>query len=293
MGRRREQRVPARLGVLIRGTDRDGNSFAQDAYTMDISRRGARLEEVRCLKGPGEVIEVEYGTRKARFEVAWTADDLGEVGLRCLEPVKWSWDVRLPAPAPDDYNLRAPAPVEDASMWAGPPEPPWGGDERRQVPRYTCRGTADVRPEGSEAWLSGTVADLSEGGCYVQTMSPLPVNLGVELQLNLGGFQLSALGEVKVSHPNAGMGIAFRELKEADVERLRELIQSLAAASELIPGEAEYETAAGLEPGPDSRATRSFLELDPKSGLVALLELLENKGVITREEFKEALKKRG
>ncbi len=40
-----------------------------------ISRSGARLASMGCLRGPGETIEVKRGWRKARFQVVWVAGD--------------------------------------------------------------------------------------------------------------------------------------------------------------------------------------------------------------------------
>ena len=40
-----------------------------------ISRSGARLASMGCLRGPGETIEVKRGWRKARFQVVWVGGD--------------------------------------------------------------------------------------------------------------------------------------------------------------------------------------------------------------------------
>ncbi len=67
MKQRREQRIAKALRVKARGVDRDGNSFVQKIHTIDISRSGARLASMGCLRSPGETIEVKRGWRKARF----------------------------------------------------------------------------------------------------------------------------------------------------------------------------------------------------------------------------------
>ncbi len=58
MKQRREQRIAKALQVKARGVDRDGNSFVQKIHTIDISRSGARLASMGCVRGPGETIEV-------------------------------------------------------------------------------------------------------------------------------------------------------------------------------------------------------------------------------------------
>jgi len=46
--------------------------------------------------------------------------------------------------------------------------------ERRSHVRYICDGGVEVRTEGSTTGFWGTLTDISLGGCYVQTFSPLP-----------------------------------------------------------------------------------------------------------------------
>ncbi len=58
MKQRREQRIATALLVKARGVVRDGISFVQKIHTIDISRSGARLASMGCVRGPGETIEV-------------------------------------------------------------------------------------------------------------------------------------------------------------------------------------------------------------------------------------------
>ena len=108
MKHRREQRIPKVLRVKVRGVDRNGNSFVQKIHTIDISRSGARLASMGCLKGPGETIEVERGWQKARFRVVWvgqvgTPQD-NQIGISSLEPGKYLWGVTLPPAKPKTYS---------------------------------------------------------------------------------------------------------------------------------------------------------------------------------------------
>ncbi|HVC89900.1 MAG TPA: hypothetical protein VND66_04670, partial [Acidobacteriaceae bacterium] len=67
-------------------------------------------------------------------------------------------------------------------------------------PRVPCRIEAKVCIAGSENWLRGTVSDISVDGCYVEMISPLPVDAPVD------GNHRSPLGKT---------GAHFRVFSEA------------------------------------------------------------------------------
>ena len=93
--RAKELRALEAHRVWVRGMDANGNHFAQTAYSMDVSRNGARLEGVGFLTAPGQTVEVKRGWTKAMFRVVWVGDfgtpRSGQVGIRCLEPEKNIW----------------------------------------------------------------------------------------------------------------------------------------------------------------------------------------------------------
>jgi hypothetical protein len=97
---RPQSRIAKALQVQIRGLDRNGNPFVQSAYTVDISRTGARLDGVGWLTAPGGTIEVKRHWHKARFRVVWIGQigtpQANQIGICCLEPNKYIWGVPLP-----------------------------------------------------------------------------------------------------------------------------------------------------------------------------------------------------
>ena len=78
---RPEPRYSTRLRVRVRGVDAFGHPFQQDAYTRDISRRGARLDGTPSIVDTAAVIEVQHRGRRARFRVVWIGD-MSELGLQ-------------------------------------------------------------------------------------------------------------------------------------------------------------------------------------------------------------------
>ena len=93
--RHSEFRIRRAVEVWVSGVDLKGDPFLQTAYSLDISRSGARLNGVGFLTVPGRLIEVRRGREKAQFRVAWVGqrgtDSADQVGLYCIEPEKNIW----------------------------------------------------------------------------------------------------------------------------------------------------------------------------------------------------------
>ena len=77
--RRREQRTPIDLNLLVWGIDTHGERFLQEVHARDISLSGALLSGLETDVRSGDVIGVLCGKRKARFRVVWVRyDDAGD-----------------------------------------------------------------------------------------------------------------------------------------------------------------------------------------------------------------------
>jgi hypothetical protein len=111
---RKKPRVAKTLRVIVKGTDSKGHPFAQSAYTVDLSKDGARLDGVGFLTSPGQTIEVRRLWRKARFRVVWIGhvgtSESNHVGVYRLESEKDIWRVELPetAAAPPPQSPKPP-----------------------------------------------------------------------------------------------------------------------------------------------------------------------------------------
>src|SRR5947209_17828574 len=101
---------------------------------------------------------------------------------------------------------------------------------RRKFPRVVCDTGVRVHPEIGNAGYWGTVGDISLGGCYVFTFSPLPAGQVVTLAIKANDKEITVAGKTVSSHPGVGMGIAFSGFTEEDAEeRLKGFVQQLAA----------------------------------------------------------------
>ena len=109
---RKEPRKPADVRVLVSGLDHHDNPFAQTAYTVDISKNGARLQGVSSLTRSGQVIEVKRRWHgKARYRVVWVGqiglEHASQIGICCLEPEKNIWGVLLPESEADEATEKS------------------------------------------------------------------------------------------------------------------------------------------------------------------------------------------
>ena len=70
------------------------------AYTVDITAAGARLGGLRAELQTGMIVELQRGSRKAKFEIKWiqqlNSQEI-QVGVASLEPLEKFWGVDLSA----------------------------------------------------------------------------------------------------------------------------------------------------------------------------------------------------
>jgi hypothetical protein len=169
----------------------------------------------------------------------------------------------------------------------GIPEPvapkaqsPRPGGERRRNPRYKCEGSAELRAAGSTVHTWATLTDLSRSGCYLEVQATFPVDASLDMVIEVRGIRFQVKGEVRVTYPFLGMGIAFVEISNADQNRLDELLQLLASG---LPARAEEPVHV------ESEATLPDLSKipDPVAALDALAGHFRSSRMLTREEFVE------
>jgi hypothetical protein len=216
---RKFKRVKGVLPVRVFAVNGASKALLQLAHTLDISLTGVRLGGMQSSVNIGDVIELEYKGKRARFRVIWLRkpEDAGgsSVGLECLEPTKRLWGLDLSEQEAD----------------AGPPPP--SAEPPVALPRghrrYTVlSGGAEVRNLNSETGQWAQVNDVSMGGCYCQTKFPLPQLTRVRLLLRIQDTEIDVYGVVKSHHPFQGMGIQFTEfVRPAESQRLKSLIEKL------------------------------------------------------------------
>ena len=157
------------------------------------------------------------------------------------------------------------------------------GTERRQSPRYKCAGRAQFRVEGSDVRTWGTLTDISQHGCYVELMATFPVGANVHVELELNGIRAQVKGEVRVSYPCLGIGIAFREISDDNRLRLLEMLRSLTPADHPAP------VSEASSPTTTTSVSLPIIVNAP-AALQAVAEFFETHAVLTKEEFVRVLR---
>ena len=92
--------------------------------------------------------------------------------------------------------------------------------ERREYTRLKVKVPIELYIEGNDSPVRGATSDLSLGGCYMETIFPLPIGTNLELKLQLEDTLL-VLGTVVTCDPQVGNGIRFSRMLPEDIEQLR------------------------------------------------------------------------
>ena len=107
-------------------------------------------------------------------------------------------------------------------------------DERRSKPRLSVH--LDAIWDGGEERHSARVTDLSEGGCYLDTVGVVMVGEIVAFRVLLPDDDWLYLeGEVRHHRHGVGFGVQFVELNEEQTENLRRLLEIARAAGPEAP----------------------------------------------------------
>ena len=97
-------------------------------------------------------------------------------------------------------------------------------DDRRAKPRLSVR--LDAVWHGAEERHSARVTDLSEGGCYLDTVGEVMTGEIVAFRVLLPDDDWLYLeGEVRHHHHGLGFGVRFVDLNEEQTDKLRLLLE--------------------------------------------------------------------
>lgn len=166
-------------------------------------------------------------------------------------------DVRTPlTPFEEPKKEEPPAPVAEA--------------ERRGSDRQPFIAPAEVFELETGQRFSTRTTDLGPGGCFVDTLAPLPVGARVKITIRKGRTPLDAVGTVMYSQGGLGMGIAFDNLSPAEQSLLQEWLGTPPASY------------TGLQAAPQKK--QPIEAGRHPAGLLRLVELLVKKRLISSAE---------
>ena len=155
-----------------------------------------------------------------------------------------------------------------------------GSGERRRHPRYPFTGTLEAIEPQSQTRMQGRTADLSEGGCYVDTISPFPAQTSVRVRITRAKRSFESQATVVYSVAGMGMGLRFEAPESQHLVSLRKWVSELS-------GETNTETATD-ETGHSGSGTAARDQV-----LNELIIELTRKGVLAEAKARGMLRQLG
>ena len=175
---------------------------------------------------------------------------------------------------------------DDSKVSAGGPSEYQGVErhqnERRRDLRFPFTASVDAVEPQSKATISGRTSDISSGGCYVDTISPFPVETIIKIRLTKERVTFEADAKVVLSQVGMGMGVAFISAVPQQIRIFQKWLNELQGkpSPELdVPEQAEKDAARG-----NSMNEQRYV-------LGELLLALIRKGVLSDDEGKAMLRK--
>ncbi|MGZ4841667.1 MAG: PilZ domain-containing protein [Candidatus Angelobacter sp.] len=238
MTRYLEPRVDISLDVKVWGMDLYGKPFVQHARTVNASSVGARLIGIDCVR-EGEVISLQHDNQKARCKVIWVGRDAAksrQIGVQCVEPEKKLFGAKLKPPATQQAQFAPSYSGRPGTALAAAPARRNMADTpgtRRSQQRFHCTGGVEMRRNEGAPPVFGNLSDLSLTGCYVETVSTLPVGTEILFMLRVRDKVVRGRAQVKTSHHAVGLGLVFLHLSKEDQYKLEYILSLLSGSLDL------------------------------------------------------------
>src|SRR6202050_3268353 len=187
------------LRIRVWGMGANNQPFHQNAIAHNVSVTGACVSGLDQGLKVGDVIGVQYESKKARCKVIWAMEGGGlkktQVGVQLVADQECPWLSQLPAEVL--ANMPAPTP-----------------DNRRRFQRHRISFPLEFRDERVNTPMRVNATDISGNGCYVETAMPLAVNTVLRLEFWIDQERISATATVCTRDPGVGMGIEFSGITE-------------------------------------------------------------------------------
>lgn len=188
------------LKVRVWGMGANDRPFSQNAMAQNISSTGACIYGIEPELKVGDVIGVQYGTKKARCRVIWVVDagalKKTQVGVQLVADQDCPWIEALPMETTADHQRQE------------------RQDNRRKFARHRISFPLELRDERVNTPLRVNATDVSGNGCYVETVMPLAVGTALRVDFWIDQERLSPSAVVRTRDPGVGMGIEFIGLPE-------------------------------------------------------------------------------
>ena len=98
---------------------------------------------------------------------------------------------------------------------------------RRSVPRYSLIASVEIIEPADDVRLSGRISEISRKGCYVDMLNTLPTGTLIVVRISRDQGAFETQGKVIYAQESMGMGIAFLDPPEEQLQTLDAWLEEL------------------------------------------------------------------
>lgn len=127
-------------------------------------------------------------------------------------------------------TLPGPQPVTETPPFEPDLLTPLAGSDRRRFARIKCYVAVEIHVDGVKEPIWGNLANVSRGGCLVETANAVPSNKALEIGLWVASGKIWVKGVILSgiatnSTPTFGVRVKFSEAELSEKEHLREFLK--------------------------------------------------------------------
>lgn len=194
------------LRIRVWGMGANDHPFNQNAVAQNVSLTGACISGLEQELKIGDVIGVQYETKKARCKVIWAMEAGGlkkvQVGVQLVADQECPWLSQLPP----EIRSNLPSPSHD---------------NRRKFQRHKISFPLEFRDERVNTPMRVNATDISGNGCYVETAMPLALTTVLRVDFWIDQEHINSTATVRTRDPGVGMGIEFTGLPDPTKQRFQ------------------------------------------------------------------------
>jgi hypothetical protein len=194
------------LRIRVWGMGANNQPFHQNAIAQNVSNTGACISGLEQELKVGDVIGVQYETKKARCKVVWVMEAGGlkkiQVGVQLVAGQECPWLSQLPIEVRSNLSNVA-------------------ADNRRRFQRHNVSFPLEFRDERVNTPMRVNATDISGNGCYVETVMPLAISTTLKVDFWIDAEHVSTTASVRTRDPGVGMGIEFTGLPQETKDRFQ------------------------------------------------------------------------
>jgi PilZ domain len=200
------------LRVRVWGMGANDQAFFQNATAQNVSATGACIHGLEHELKVGDVIGVQFESKKARCKVIWVTNAGGlkkiQVGVQLVVDQECPWLSQLSPEAKSNIPIAKP-------------------DNRRRFARHKVSFPLELRDERVNTPMRLNATDISGNGCYVETVMPLNIHTTLRVDFWMDQEHVSTSAMVRTKDPGVGMGIEFIGMTDEAKKRFQAFLDGI------------------------------------------------------------------